>query len=66
MSDQTYEGMTVNERLYAAGLLDAFDNATQSGDRSRMIEILKTVQVILAEQVADQILSNPAKYGYIA
>lgn len=59
-----YAGMTVNERLYAAGLLAEWDEAARNRDRTSMIEILGSVD--LKEQAAsivDSILANPAFYG---
>ena len=37
--------MTVNERLYAAGLLDDFDAAVAARDKARLHALLVTVQV---------------------
>lgn len=53
-------GMTTNERLFAAGLLDAFDAAARRRDRSEMVELLlKTFATQNnAESIADQILSR--------
>lgn len=59
-----YAGMTVNERLYAAGLLAEWNEAARNRDRTGMIEILGSVD--LKEQAAsivDSILANPAFYG---
>jgi hypothetical protein len=42
--------MTVNERLFDAGLVDAFDAAANARDRARMISILSKVD--LADQAA--------------
>jgi hypothetical protein len=36
-------GMTVNERLYAAGLLQAFDSATARRDETELRRILASV-----------------------
>lgn len=59
-----YRGMTVNERLVAAGLLDAFDTAGRNRNKSKMIEILLQVQMSpdQAEKTVSMILSDPAKY----
>jgi len=38
--------MTVNERLYAAGLLDGWDAAAKSRDRRRMVELLCEVDLL--------------------
>lgn len=58
--------MTVNERLYNAGLHDAWDNAVINRDRSRMIEILMATDIAKpqGERTADAVLANPQKYGY--
>ncbi len=57
-----YAAMTVNERLFVAGLLDQFDGAAIRRDRSAMIELL--AQVNVSSDTADAILNNPASYGY--
>jgi hypothetical protein len=58
--------MTVNERLFTAGLIGQFDAAIDTGDRHRAIELLK--QVAMSENRAvttvDAVLANPSKYGY--
>jgi hypothetical protein len=43
--DGLYSGMTINERLYAASLLDAFDDAMSRRDRDEMIRILAILEV---------------------
>ncbi|MGJ1409075.1 hypothetical protein ACR78Z_05320 [Sphingobacterium thalpophilum] len=45
MMDFKYKGMTVNERLYISGLMDAFDKATKEEDIKKVIEILKEVEI---------------------
>lgn len=57
-------GMTVNERLFTAGLLDAFDAAARRRDRARMIELLSAVDVEDTARSVDTILANPERYGY--
>ena len=57
-------GMTVNERLFAAGLLDDFEAAARRRDRRRMIDILTQVAVDTPERTADTILRNPETYGF--
>jgi len=65
MSNQSrYAGMTVNERLFEAGLVEAFDAAARARDRSEMIRILSEVDVDDAAWSADTILQNPEKYGF--
>jgi hypothetical protein len=50
--------MTVSERLFDAGLVEAFDTATTSRDRSEMIRILTDAGVENAASSADAILQN--------
>jgi hypothetical protein len=38
-----YSGMTVNERLYASGLLSEFDEAVKQKNVSKVISILKDI-----------------------
>jgi len=66
LKDKTdYSGMTVNERLYAAGLLEAWDAAAKSRDRNRMIELLNEIDLSnQAESISDKILANPKFYGF--
>jgi hypothetical protein len=63
---ERHGGMTVNERLFAANLLETFNAAARSGKRAEMIDLLGRVE--LADQaawIADQILAHPDRYGYI-
>jgi len=39
------EGMTTNERLFEAGLMESFDKAMADGDVIKVREILKSVFV---------------------
>jgi hypothetical protein len=57
-------GMTINERLYVAGLADPFDAAVRARDRALMISILKDVEVRDAASCVDAILKDPFRYGY--
>jgi hypothetical protein len=62
--EDLYRGMSVNERLFAAGLLSDFDDEVRSGNRKRMIELLDRVH--LARQsawIVDSILSHPTRSG---
>ena len=58
--------MTLNERLFEAGLMNRFDRAAKDRDGKEMVRIL--LQVSLSETDArwstKTILSNPKKYGY--
>lgn len=57
-------GMTVNERLYAASVMDLFDQAVRTADRPAMIRILRLVGVDPPEATADPILECPDRYGF--
>lgn len=46
-----YAAMAVNERLFSAGLLEAWDEAVRQRDRARMIALLMSVE-LAAEQAA--------------
>jgi hypothetical protein len=60
-----FRGMTTNERLMAAGLLDDFDAAAKRRDRAAMIELFDRVDLAgQAPAIADAILADPARYGY--
>jgi len=43
--DNKYAGMTVNERLYVAGLLDKFEKAVSEKKTEEAIRILKEVEL---------------------
>ena len=60
-----YVGMTVNERPFEAGLLDAWDVAAKARNRAEMVAILLKVELgDDAEPIADGVLANPAKFGF--
>jgi hypothetical protein len=43
--DNKYAGMTVNERLYVSGLMNSFDEAVKQKDVTKVISILKDVEL---------------------
>lgn len=59
-------GMTVNERLHAAGLLPDFEAAAKGRDRERMKALLQQAGLTedQASYTTDTILTNPSHYGY--
>jgi len=59
-----YAGMTVNERLFAAGLLDEFEEAARARDRARMIALLAQVEIADPYWSVNTMLKNPGEYGY--
>lgn len=59
-----YAGMTVNERLFVAGLLEEFDAAINARDREAAVELLRRVQLDHGEWTVDAVIADPGKYGY--
>lgn len=59
-----YGGMTVNERLFSAGLIEQYDDAARRRDRELMIQLLRRVEVQTPEWSVDVILADPERYGY--
>jgi len=61
-----YAGMTVNERLAVAGLMQAFDEAVMARDRSGAIAVLRQVELSdeQAASTTDTIFANPSRYDY--
>lgn len=57
-------GLTVNERLFNAGLLDQWDAAVRRRDRNEMIALLEQVKVTAPHVTADTVLANPRAYGF--
>ena len=58
-----YAGMTVNERLFDAGLLDAYDDAKNAKNRAEMIHLLTEVDVEDAAWSADAALRRAEPNG---
>ncbi|MEO5666278.1 MAG: hypothetical protein ABIR39_23650 [Nocardioides sp.] len=61
-----FRGMTVNEALATAGLIEQWDAAIEAGNRNGAVEVLK--KVLMSESCAastvDAVLAEPSKYGY--
>ena len=60
------KGMSANERLLLAGLIDEFDAAARERDRDGMIAVLVRTGLPreAAVATADAVLANPKRYGY--
>ena len=58
-----YAGMTVNERLYTAGLIDAYDEARKTSNRAEMIRLLIQVDVENSAWSADTSLRSVKPNG---
>jgi hypothetical protein len=66
VSEPTFGGMTVNERLLTAGLLGHWDAAIEAGQREDAIALLMQVEMSEdgAAATVDAVLSSPSKYGF--
>ena len=55
-----FSGMTLNERLFEANLLEEFDSAVEQKDKERLINILIKVEISRdeAEKTVSTILGN--------
>jgi hypothetical protein len=64
--DGEFDGMTVNERLVVAGIIEKWDDAVRRRCRSEMIAALRWVAFTetQAAQTADAVLHSPEKYGF--
>jgi len=60
-----FAGMTLNERLFASGLLNRFDAAVRDGNRDEVVRLLIDVGLDEASAVrtATTVLSEPSRYG---
>lgn len=63
---RTFKAMTVNERLYASNLLDAFDLAIAAREDKRAKDLLIATGLTThqATETVATILKNPQAYGY--
>jgi Superinfection immunity protein len=59
-----FAGMTVNERLHAAGLTAPWGAAARARNREQMLEILKRVAIANPAFTVDAVLADPNKYGF--
>ena len=59
-------GMTVNERLVVAGIMDQFERAARDRDREAMMALLTQagLSASICAQTVDFILAHPARYGF--
>jgi len=57
MINNQYKSMTVNERLYVSGLMDAFDKAVKESNIKTVVDILKKVE-ITDQSAINSILKN--------
>ncbi|HEX3657141.1 MAG TPA: hypothetical protein VHV55_15115 [Pirellulales bacterium] len=61
-----YGGMTINERLVMAGLIEPWEAAVIRRDRAEMLRllVLTDLSIAAAEQTTDMTLANPKFYGF--
>jgi hypothetical protein len=59
-----YSGMTVNERLWHAGLFERWDVALEARDRAELLAILHEVDIADGTETVDAVLAHPERYGY--
>jgi hypothetical protein len=60
-----FGGMTVNERLFTAGLLGHWEAAIDAGRREDAIALLKRIaSEDGAAATVDAVLADPSKYGF--
>lgn len=66
MAKSKYAGMTVNERLCIAGLMDDFESVAKTKNRKKLITILKQTDLTeeQATETTEALLADPKKYGY--
>jgi hypothetical protein len=59
-------GMTVNERLFTLGTLDAFAAAVRRRDAQAMLTILQEAELSESDAThcVETMLADPKKYGY--
>ena len=66
MGNDRFLGMTVNERLFDASLLGAWDAAVRAREAAAMTDILVRVAITKdgARQIVTTVLANPKRYGF--
>ncbi|MCJ8190237.1 hypothetical protein [Sphingomicrobium aestuariivivum] len=62
--EDRYAGMSLNERLFTARLLDAFDAAVKAKSRAKVVRLLEQVSVDDPEWTAETILKRPEEYDF--
>lgn len=63
MENERFDGMTLNERLFSAGLIESFELAANQRDRHAIGAILRQVAVEDVEWTVDAILAAPHRNG---
>lgn len=67
MNDEPHgagEAMTLNERLYFAGLIERWDEAARTRDRAAMLDVLRGVGIEKPDGIVEAVLADPARYGF--
>lgn len=55
--DDKYRGMTVNERLFVSGEIDAFDIAVRENNKEEVVRILSKVEITDVTAIEEILLS---------
>ena len=65
-SDRELQGMTVNERLVACGVIESWDDAVRKRNRDEMLAVLRGVAMTENQAIdtVDSVLKNPRTYGF--
>jgi hypothetical protein len=58
-----FAGMTVNERLWSAKMIDQWDVAVKARDSDAMLAILSSLYVAAPQRTVDAVLADPGRYG---
>ena len=59
-----FAGMTLNERLVMAGMMDQWNAAARARDRAGMLKVLEQVEIAEPAPIVDAVLADPRKYGF--
>ena len=65
-TNKELEGMTVNERLFACGLLDRYLESERKRSREEMVSLLSQVAFTREQacEITDKILAEPKRFGF--
>ena len=67
-ASRRYAGMTMNERLWEAGLIPRWDAAAKARDRATLLRLCALVGIAEGPTgrgwIVDTLLANPERYGF--
>lgn len=66
MNSIKYKGMTLNEMLFEANLINDFETAIKIRDVRQAMEVLSKINILKddAEKIINTIFQNPKKFGF--